>query len=640
MSDQFPPKQNTPILMALLAFAVIHVAINLYWAAVRPSPPEPDDAYTYILKAAQVADGCALQDCPAVEDLRRQLSDSVSDPDANWLRYRMLMRTTLVYHPLYTAAMLGLGKLGLEWEQTFIVISMLGAVAIGAGLCYFLAALWGSAAAALAVALMAVSAFRGQGLLYVVPSNLALGIALFLWGAAIRGHRGWPLAVLSAAILLMHPIGKLYCVAVVPMMLLMERRIFPAWRTLLSCVAVLGLVGISVLVPMLVERPLLRVLPEPWPPGVSWIDALYKNLFTALLTVLSFDTRRHPLAIIVAGGIYVLAWWGFRQLGDDRKQRVLAAFIPLAGLCLLALGHVLPNYRGEAFTRVWIPFAAVLAGGAGYALVGPGGLLWAPNTLRLPGKLAFAKVRTACLAFLVLAAASGAINLLNRVEHFRSRGFETYEPAQVRRATADCGTFLFAGETAALFYLTHGAHKCAARYLLATASSERHSLAEGLRTAPLPLLLVAPQPGPEELPLDGAHPVQLDLPARTADQVQLQLKAAQAATVRITRVDGSEIMKLAMPGGAEPLWIALGQSGSNVPETFLITSKGAKGQVYLEGVRISSAQTTRWPWGTEVTLQHGRSRRFAFSAVEIGGGLFRELQPVDDRGSTMLAIVR
>lgn len=639
MRDLFCFKGKAPIWIAFAAYVAIHAAIQVYWATARPSPIEPDDAYTYILKAEQLVEGCGLQDCAAIEDLRRQLAEPVADPEADWLRYRMLLRTTLVYHPLYTGLMVGLGKLGLGWEEAYIAISVLGAALIGVGLCYFLIPLWGSNAAALAVALLALSSFRGQGLLYIVPSNLAFGIALFLWGAAIRGHRGWSLAALTAAALLLHPIGKLYSLAAIPMIFLMERKLFPAWRTVLICGAIMGLMMLSGLAPMLVERPQLRVLPEPWPEGTTWIGALFGNVLRALQTIATFDARSQPFATIVTAGLFLLAWRGFRESDEDQKRRVVATLVPLAALCVVSLGHVLPNYRGETFIRVWIPLAVLLAGGAAYALVGPRGLLWSGDAARLPGRLAFARVRTAGFAFVALAAASGAWALAGQIEHVRARGFETYVPTQVKRAAEDCGTVLFAGETAALFYLSHGAHRCAARYLLAMDASRRASLAEGLRTAPRPLLLVVPQPGPKQLRIDGTHPIRLDLPAGLAGEVQLKLLSERASVVEVKGGAGAEVAKINVPGDAEPQWIALPGRASGPPETFQIMSSGAKAPVYLEGIRVSDAQTTRWPWGTEVVLHPGRRSKFVFSAADLGGGLFHTLKPLDTQGSTMLAIV-
>ena len=189
----------------------------------------------------------------------------------------MLVRTTLVYHPLYTAAMLSLGTLGLSWEQTYVVISVLGVVLIGSGLCYFLSAVWGRNAAAVGLVFVALSAFKGRELLYIVPSNLSLAIALFLWGAAIKGMRGWPLAMLAVGALLMHPVGRLYCAAVVPMMLLMERTVRPTRSTIVSSIAVLLLVGASAAAPMLIERPLLQFLLNPGRQGRAGSEGFWET---------------------------------------------------------------------------------------------------------------------------------------------------------------------------------------------------------------------------------------------------------------------------------------------------------------------------------------------------------------------------
>ena len=61
MRSPFFGENTVSLWIALLAYLALHATMQLYWAGLRPSPVEPDDAYTYILKAAQVSEGCGLQ---------------------------------------------------------------------------------------------------------------------------------------------------------------------------------------------------------------------------------------------------------------------------------------------------------------------------------------------------------------------------------------------------------------------------------------------------------------------------------------------------------------------------------------------------------------------------------------------------
>src|SRR5688500_9119268 len=99
-----PLRESHPIapwMLALAAYLALALASQLNVFGARTSLPEPDDAYAYVLKSAQLAEGCAMQDCPALNTLREQLRTPSANETAEWKRYRMVSRVFLVYHPLY-----------------------------------------------------------------------------------------------------------------------------------------------------------------------------------------------------------------------------------------------------------------------------------------------------------------------------------------------------------------------------------------------------------------------------------------------------------------------------------------------------------------------------------------------------------
>lgn len=95
-------------------------------------------------------------------------------------------------------------------------------------------------------------------------------------------------------------------------------------------------------------------------------------------------------------------------------------------------------------------------------------------------------------------------------------------------------------------------------------------------------------------------------------------------------------------GALTPQWVALTNAVVPEPSGSVRLSIGdADGPVYLEGVRTSDQQRTDWPWGDQVFLQDDLRRRFiAFDSASLSHGLFKEIEPIDTEGSTMLAIVR
>ena len=581
--------------LAVLFFWCLHLGLHLYWYSSRPSLVEPDDSYTYILKAAQIADGCFWQDCPAIQDLQKQLAAPALDHKVDWLRYRMLARTTLVYHPLHTIALLGLNKIGLSLEQAFFAVCIVGVLLIGAGLYYLTTSLWGSAGAAAALVVAAVSVFKGQGLLFIVPSTLCLGIALFLWGAVIREARTWIIVVLAICALLMHPVGRLYCLAAVPMMLLMGGTFRIRLGTILRCAAVLLLVGVMSLLPFVFEKPVLSIPSEPIPPGFTWIGGIVRNILTGITAVAFFNQRIPIPAAAIAVGVYFLAWYAYKGSSDKQRLRVRAVIIPLGGLCILALGYVLPHYPGELFVRVWIPLALVLAGGAGYALAGPAGHLWASQAARLPAPFSSMPARTSGIALVVLATSSGLLSLFMEATRIWDRDRETYAAPQVHRAVQDCGTILYSNETAALFYLSHGAHTCATRYLLAAGDGEREALFLDLRTTPRPLLLVGRQPGPRELTLGG--PLLIDIPRGMNSRIELNVVSEHKTVVQVLKADGTVVAELATQPDTPSQWITWDRGEGNEAETLRVVSKSGGGRVFLEGLRAWDAQATDGPGG-------------------------------------------
>ena len=118
------------------------------------------------------------------------------------------------YHPLFSVILIALNKLGLDLLTAFKLVWSLGPLIFGLAIAYFLTGLFGAGAAGLALGLLAFKVFPDTGLHYVVPSNLAMALALIIWGRLVRrqGKAPWTLALGSLALAAMHPIGLIYAV--------------------------------------------------------------------------------------------------------------------------------------------------------------------------------------------------------------------------------------------------------------------------------------------------------------------------------------------------------------------------------------------------------------------------------------------
>jgi hypothetical protein len=630
---QKPTRLPFPIaawMPGLAVFLAVALAFQGFTFGARTSLPEPDDAYTYILKSAQIAEGCALQDCPALNALRAQFAVKSGGEDAEWQRYRMAGRVFLVYHPLYSAALLALGQAGLSWEAGYAALSCLGVLLIGSGIAFFLLTLWGARTASLALLLLAFSVFPGQGLSYIVPSNMALGLGFLALGCALRGWRWW-LAAAILAMLLMHPVGKLYSGVALLTAIAVHKDFRPDLGRLLPYLCAALLIGAAFIAPLLIDRPVLRIDAEPIPAGFTLLGGLLANLIKAGKVIASGYGRGPAIGIPLALAMYWLAWRGYRSAPDRVRRQLLIVGMLLAAMCAALLAHVLPHYPAEAFQRAWIALAVLIAGAAAFAMVGPDGILSRPLPARLrswrdPGAL--------CLGFLAVFGLSGAVTLGQQAMKTRDRHYQTFEPDQVRLLGERCGTALYAEETAALFYLSHGANACPAVYLPAL-NGETGRLA-GLGGLQAPLLLVAAKPGPSEIAIAHRQPAEIAIGRGAAHRLRLRLTPASpppALSIRMGAAGREQVLDIAPAGGDGVITVDLPPSDDITTVTVAMPSRFAV--VYLEGMHADGAAQD-WPWNRDITLLHKR-RLFGFSAPVLTAGQFSTMEVIDSRGSTLLA---
>src|SRR5687768_17485890 len=171
--------------VGILLFTSVQLLMVVLPIRSRTVPVETDDAYTYIVKAAQMQD-CFLQNCPALNDLREQLTAPSKNLHISWARYREYVRAFLVYHPLHSLILMGLHSTGFSWEASYNVLEVAGNLTLSLAVIYWLYSLFGAGPAGVALLFLAFTPFPNQGLHYVVPSNLALGIGILTWASLLQ----------------------------------------------------------------------------------------------------------------------------------------------------------------------------------------------------------------------------------------------------------------------------------------------------------------------------------------------------------------------------------------------------------------------------------------------------------------------
>lgn len=248
----------------LLVFAALQGALVLVPATTDIRFPV--DTYGYIAKAEQLR-SCPRQDCPALVDLREQV-EPVADPAVNWERNRAYHRGLYIYHPLHSAALLGLRTVLPSWEAAWLALTVAGYALVVGAIAWFAYAVWAPFAGGMALLILAPTLFAGyHGLHTIVPGTLALAIGFLSWALIIgRTSAGRLLMpVLVAAMLTMHAVGLVFAgMTLLLYLAVMDRRSATTWLMLGAAGAV---VLIHLALPHLVDRPALAHWQHPPPAG-------------------------------------------------------------------------------------------------------------------------------------------------------------------------------------------------------------------------------------------------------------------------------------------------------------------------------------------------------------------------------------
>lgn len=441
----------------------------------RAIPAEPDDAYSYLVKATQMAHACFLQDCPALKDLRPQL---LAFGQANWFQLRQYNNIFVIYHPLHSVILVGLHSLGLSWEAAYNVVCVAGSLFIGLMIGYWLVTLWGPGAAGTALASLVFVVFPDQGLNYIVPSNLALGLAFGLWARVNQSPRiqAKLLVMGIVALVAMHPIGRVYAAGTLLLYLGQEEQLRDP-KTWLIVGLGLAMIALPSVLPLVVSHPDLSMGPY-YPRSEYQKQGIGENLMAATGIIKAWEQYYGGWVVI---GCLILGGLPWSVDSRCRRNRLLTGALLLM-LLLATLLYVVPLYKGEIFKRVWVSAAVFLSGLMGHTLWVWLKAIWqemqvALNSARRPQARAFG--RTALwlgLAILVLGSGCWVGKQIVTVDVTlqqkklgrmlrKSYVFDPSQPELLAQQAAKCGSVVYNdNETLLYYFLTHETLNCGATF--------------------------------------------------------------------------------------------------------------------------------------------------------------------------------
>jgi hypothetical protein len=335
----------------------------------RSLPPEADDSLAFLVRTAKLAE-CFPRDCPALEDLRQQFSEPAADPEIK-RQIGLASFPFPFYHPLFSVLLLAVARLTGGLISAYKVVWSLSPVFFGLGLACFLVSLWGRSAAGLALGFLAFKVLPDNGLHYLTPSNLALGLALLIWARLIRckGEAPWTLGLGTLALVAMHPLGVVYAVISFCLVgLVAIDRVSGRMRGLMGTL-LLAMVGAVLLVPLLKGVSAFNLLEEvgrglrggPLGP-IAVVATNIGGITTEFLRLRSGLFIFPPLFFFGAALGYLTA--------PAARQTIVRRFMAVYFIVLMGslLHHNMVSAPADLFFRLWIPWLAVIYGGIGYGL--------------------------------------------------------------------------------------------------------------------------------------------------------------------------------------------------------------------------------------------------------------------------------
>ncbi|NLI33204.1 MAG: hypothetical protein GX422_10580 [Deltaproteobacteria bacterium] len=356
----------------LLIGLVVYVGVQSYLVLgplwTRDLPPEVDDSLAFLVRTQEMEE-CFFQDCPALEDLRQQFQEATNDPRT--IRQRALATFPFpFYHPLFSAVLLGIKRLGPDLIWAYRVLWSLAPLGFGVAFACLLSALWGKTAAGATLALVAFKVFPSTGLHYLTPSNFAMVIAVLVWARIVQRRGDAPGTLLFGSFVLLptHPIGGIYVLMSILIALFISggKSRSRIWKV---AVSLLMTIASGVFIISFLDRPnIFNVLGavDLFPSLVKVINAYVSNVVGGLASIVNLKAGLFGslpfFFLALALGVLIL------QLEERRVLlRIVLIYVLFLAGSLYHTHMVSPD--ADVFFRLWIPLVILLFGAVGKALV-------------------------------------------------------------------------------------------------------------------------------------------------------------------------------------------------------------------------------------------------------------------------------
>lgn len=595
-------------LFGLLCFSFFRIGYTLQPLTVRDEPIELDDAYTYAWKAVNF-DNCFFSDCPAQNDLWQQYFAPTTDESLAKARRRGATFTFHRYTFLHEAILSFVKSFGITWAETLNLVAVIGICCIVLALAFWLYQLWGPAAAGFS--LLAVGPMmKWQDFQLIVPFVLTLAIAGVLWGIVLKYPRLSLIAVPvgSLLLILMHPVGRIYSVVAIGLLLVQREAKGYFWRLLVGGLSLL-LVAAAFMLPRYVDRPLINEWDLPHVAAYQWWPHFVATLVHVFGRPGSAAFFLSLLEWITLGVGFVLAV----VFSQGKKRSVICATgVMFAGVVFLSLFYVWPGYPGLLFGRIWTPIALFFFAAGGFAI----GQI---SRLQRDGQHRVANwLKGYALLIIALVTYQWVDQIPKFFASIESRTFkhnfvlDVQQTALLQEAAAGDSRILYLDEVPMIFHLNYGAHRYGAVFLPVITRSEIED--DWIREINFvvgfnkPMQdLAHPQRYPEGLYLESNLTVTVETPeVFLLDEVQINVAEGnntQGCDLEWSAESISGISKI-----SSGKWLNLTQEQSRVATNRLIikSSGDACNDVRILGVRLHEGQSSFWPWTTraKVTMNY------------------------------------
>jgi hypothetical protein len=661
---------NVIFVVCFAIFFVCQFYLTYKPIAVRSLPVETDDAYRYLIKASEINSSCLLQDCPALDILREQLtSHPTSDFNVAYNRARQYQGSFVIYTPAYSLAIAALNLAGFTYEKAYDLISLAGVVLIAISIAYWLFVIFGKSATSLSLLLLAPLVFQGQGFHTVVPGTLALAFSLILWGLILQGksQSPWIVVFLILLILFTHSLGIVFSLIALLLFILKSVKPITNEQKITILVILLIILTFAVFLP-LIHRPEFDTSLTNFYRG-QWnywenLRLAAQGAYSGLLFWL--DAFANDI------GVISLLFFAILLTPNRFKQNLVLMTSLTSALLITSLFYVNIWFGSIAFERALVPMGILFTGilSMGIVKIGETALeiiktIWNRTFFRFQQmeKLQNGLILLLCIISLALVANQTfqkylpyyrfhyELTLSKNIERKNYRVDQTQPEIIFRdKQVNENSIIIYKDELSLGYFLTHGGLDYGAIYSRAIDEEQLQSdwLKEKLGHAAYlvgenPIFDLQHDPDMRiglddnaKLGIMGVKPIAID-----SFQVYI-IHHGRPVDLEIlwNSIDRQVITKQTIPDNFEG-WIEFGQGELHAQE--LILQVIGNRSIIIQGIRIDQDEDTNWPWDPGIILtlipEHGDRISVEVSSMRLAGNLPLKLSVVDDDGKTILAKV-